>query len=182
VEALLSIRWQGLARLMNVDRIGWDSSLESLLDAGKRALSAGNRRAAHEYWRMAAVSHPYEERVWLALMDVITEEDDREVCLENIIAINPLNPDARRQLRALRSAQPPEPAATPDPTPEPAVQPPAQAAKIIKPLAETRESKRVKRSLTASIVVGIGVGVLAVVLGVVFSILLYGGLVSLITP
>lgn len=164
---------------MNADPFSWDSSFESLLEAGKRALSAGNRRAAHEYWRMAAVSHPYEERVWVALMDVLTEEDDREVCLENIIAINPLNPEARRQLRVLRSVPS---LAESAPEPAQAAPPSDKAETAIKPLAETRESKRVRRSPGASILIGIGIGVLAVALGIVISILAYGGLSLLIKP
>ncbi len=61
-------------------------------------------RAAHNIWRQAAVTNPYDERVWTSLMDVLIYDDDREVCLENIIAINPLNTEARRQLRALKRA------------------------------------------------------------------------------
>ena len=71
-----------------------------LTEAGRQALAAGERRAAHNLWRQAAVTNPYDERVWSSLLDVLTRDDDREVCLENIIAINPLNTEARRQLRA----------------------------------------------------------------------------------
>jgi hypothetical protein len=81
------------------------NTLEDLLAAGREAYSQGDKHAAHELWRMAAVANPYDERVWTALMDVLTRDDDREVCLENIIAINPLNPDARRQLRAIKRSQ-----------------------------------------------------------------------------
>jgi hypothetical protein len=82
-----------------------DTSLEELLTAGRDAFRSGDKDSAHEIWRMAAVANPYDERVWAALMEVLTRDDDREVCLENIIAINPLNPDARRQLRAIRRGQ-----------------------------------------------------------------------------
>jgi hypothetical protein len=82
-----------------------ENSLEDLLAAGREAFNSGDRNAAHELWRMAAVANPYDERVWAALLEVLTSDDDREVCLENIIAINPLNPDARRQLRAIKRTQ-----------------------------------------------------------------------------
>jgi hypothetical protein len=87
------------------DRSLGDKSLEDLLSAGREAFSKGDRESAHELWRMAAVANPYDERVWAALMEVLTRDDDREVCLENIIAINPLNPDARRQLRQIKRNQ-----------------------------------------------------------------------------
>ena len=84
---------------MNGEQIRRDASLEDLLEAGKQALAAGDRAIAHELYRAAAVINPYEVRVWVSLLDVLTRDDDREVCLQNIIAIDPLNPDARRQLR-----------------------------------------------------------------------------------
>ena len=40
----------------------------------------------------------------LALLEVLEDEEDRKVCLKNIIAINPLNTEARRQLRLLMRA------------------------------------------------------------------------------
>ena len=87
---------------MDKEKAPIDSSLEDLLEAGKQAFAAGDRRAAHELWRTAAVANPYDERVWASLLQVLRREDDRQVCLENIISINPLNTDARRQLRGLK--------------------------------------------------------------------------------
>jgi hypothetical protein len=91
--------------LMEARQARRENTLEDLLTAGREAFNLGDRNAAHELWRMAAVANPYDERVWAALMEVLTTDDDREVCLENIIAINPLNPDARRQLRAIKRTQ-----------------------------------------------------------------------------
>lgn len=67
---------------------------------GKLALQRGNRQQAHDLWRDAALIDPYSEQVWLALLDVLETDADRKACLENILAINPLNVQARRQLRA----------------------------------------------------------------------------------
>ena len=80
-----------------------------LLLAGKQAYEAGDRRAAHDRWRAAAAIDPYNEKVWTALLRVLDDEDDRRVCLENIIAINPMNVQARRLLYK----QNPEAAAAP---------------------------------------------------------------------
>jgi hypothetical protein len=158
---------------MNTELTRRNKALESLLEAGKKALIVGDQRAAHDYWRMAAVTSPYEERVWVALMDVLTDEEDREVCLENIIAINPLNPEARRQLRAVRRAQRPideddQAATIPAPLP-------ARAAFV--PSAVLSEAPRPRRSVSVAILIGIGIGVGAVLLAVIVSIVVYGGLI-----
>src|SRR5262245_26005356 len=71
-----------------------------LMEGGRLAYTQGNRRRAHDLWREAATIDPYSEQVWLALLDVLDSDDDRIVCLQNIVAINPMNIQARRQLRA----------------------------------------------------------------------------------
>jgi len=157
---MLSIRWWGLARLMDGEQIRRDASLEDLLAVGKEAQAAGDRRAAHELYRAAAVINPYDVRVWLALLDVLTQDDDREVCLQNIIAIDPLNPDARRQLRSLRRDR--------------RLREEAQAATVTKMPTQQPEKKGLRRS----ILMGVGIGLVAVILGVVFSIVVYGGILA----
>ncbi len=72
---------------------------------GRLALGRGDRHTAHEHWRAAALIDPYSEQVWLALLDVLETDADRKVCLENILAINPLNVQARRQLRAYEAQE-----------------------------------------------------------------------------
>jgi hypothetical protein len=71
-----------------------------LMEAGRLAYAQGNRQRAHDLWREAATIDPYSEQVWLALLDVLDTDEDRIVCLQNVIAINPMNIQARRQLRA----------------------------------------------------------------------------------
>jgi hypothetical protein len=96
-------------------------------------------------------------RVWLSLLDVLTQDDDREVCLQNIIAIDPLNPDARRQLREFRRAR--------------RIKETAELAVVTK----LSQAKPEKKLVVRSVIVGVGIGLLAVVLGVVVSIVYYGG-------
>lgn len=72
---------------------------DALMTAGEEAFAKGQLRTAHDLWRQAAALNPYAEAVWLALLRVIEEDEDRRVCLQNVIAINPLNVQARRQLR-----------------------------------------------------------------------------------
>jgi hypothetical protein len=68
--------------------------------AGRNAFKEGKRQLAHDLWREAATVEPYDEKVWLMLFRVLDNDEDRIVCLENIIAINPMNVQARRRLRA----------------------------------------------------------------------------------
>ncbi len=160
VDLMLSIRWWGLARLMDGEQIRRDASLDDLLEAGKEALATGDRRGAHECYRAAAVIDPYEVRVWVALLDVLTHDDDREVCLQNIIAIDPLNPEARRQLRGLRRDR--------------RLKATAEAAVVTK----LSQAKTSSRSIGRSLLAGVGIGVLAVLLGVIVSIIVYGGILA----
>lgn len=90
---------------------GKQKRFDRLMDEGKEALDKGDRRLAHDLWREAATLDPYNEKVWLALYRVLNSDEDRLVCLQNIIAINPMNVQARRKLNALeeqRAAPPPE--------------------------------------------------------------------------
>jgi Tfp pilus assembly protein PilF len=100
INLILSIKWHGLSRLMAPDFAGkHNARVEWLLGLGEAALRRGDAGKAHRIWREAARLAPYDERVWVALLHVLDREDDRRVCLQNIIAINPLNDEARRLLR-----------------------------------------------------------------------------------
>jgi hypothetical protein len=134
--------------------------MEDLLAAGKEASVAGDRRTAHELYRAAAVVNPYDQRVWVALLEVLTRADDREVCLQNIVAIDPLNTEARRQLRAFRR--------------ERRLRREAEDANI----APLHQPKRGGGLLGRAILAGVGVGLLAVVLGVLASIVAYSGILA----
>jgi hypothetical protein len=76
------------------------SEFERLLLDGKMAFDRGERKLAHDLWRLAAMIEPFNEQVWMSLLDVLDDPDDRRVCLQNIVAINPMNAYARRVLRA----------------------------------------------------------------------------------
>lgn len=74
-----------------------------LMRAGHIAYAKGKHHKAHQIWRRAAMMRPYEEQVWLALLSVLDSDNDRRVCLQNIIAINPNNLQAKDQLRQIES-------------------------------------------------------------------------------
>jgi hypothetical protein len=71
-----------------------------MMRLGQACYSQGARKQAHRYWRRAALVDPGRESVWLALMQVVETEEDRRVCLQNILAINPRNRVALKQMEA----------------------------------------------------------------------------------
>jgi hypothetical protein len=73
------------------------------LRLGQIFYAQGDQRRAHRYWRRAAMLNPYSEAVWVALLSVLKDEADRQVCLQNILTINPLNEEAQRQWWTLRA-------------------------------------------------------------------------------
>ena len=73
-------------------------SFTRLMRLGQVAHSEGDKRSAHEYWQKAAMLEPDNEQVWTALMWVIDNDEDRKVCLKNIITINPDNLQAQQML------------------------------------------------------------------------------------
>lgn len=71
----------------------------SLLKEGQQAFAQGRDKDAHTLWRRAAALDPRNEAVWQGLLTVVKTDADRRQCLENILAINPDNIQARRQLK-----------------------------------------------------------------------------------
>jgi ferric-dicitrate binding protein FerR (iron transport regulator) len=142
---------------MATERRQWNRRVDDLLQAGKRAFEDGNPRLAHDIWREAATVDPYDERVWMALMRVLETQEDKRVCLENILAINPLNAKARRQLRVFQTT--------------------SERANVEKERhraeAEIRR-KQNRRTLRRALFMGVGAGVAGITLGIIASIIVYG--------
>jgi ferric-dicitrate binding protein FerR (iron transport regulator) len=72
-----------------------------LFKAGQEAARAGENTKAHELFRQAIEIDPYHEQIWLWLASVVETDEDRRVCFENVLELNPTNPTARRQLLKL---------------------------------------------------------------------------------
>jgi len=72
-----------------------------LFKAGQEAARAGENAKAHELFRQAIEIDPYHEQIWLWLASVVETDEDRRVCFENVLELNPTNPTARRQLQKL---------------------------------------------------------------------------------
>ncbi len=74
-----------------------------LFREGKKAARDGDNIRAHALFRQAIEIDPYHEQVWLWLASVVESDEDRRVCFENVLELNPANPTARQQLRRLEA-------------------------------------------------------------------------------
>src|SRR5258705_11815936 len=129
---------------------------EELFQAGRSAFAMGNLQQAHDFWKEAARLSPFNEQVWMALLDVIESDEDRQVCLQNILQINPMNVQARRMLNLISARK-------------------ASAAQIHadKKTTVKKDKSRRRGVFARAFFLGIVIGVSGVVFGIVLSILIY---------
>jgi len=76
-----------------------------LFRLGRDAAKRGAPAEAHELFRRAIEIDPYHEQVWLWLATVVETDEDRRVCFENVLELNPDNTTARLQLARLDEEQ-----------------------------------------------------------------------------
>lgn len=85
-----------------------DSPTEmDVTDTLKRAIAAakaGRKAEARRLLEMVLDADERNERAWLWLSDVVERDEERIVCLENVLTINPENEMARKGLALLRAA------------------------------------------------------------------------------
>ena len=75
----------------------------STLDEAIQVIRAGNREEGRRLLEEILESNENDEQVWLWLTSVVDDDEDREVCLENVLALNPDNVIAQKGLEALRT-------------------------------------------------------------------------------
>lgn len=94
---------QGQSRMGQRERGPFNPRLRALelLNAGRSAAVAGQTQYAHDLLRHAALLNPEDENVWWVLLEVVDDPEDKRVCLENILTINPESESARRRLNDL---------------------------------------------------------------------------------
>jgi hypothetical protein len=73
--------------------------LEDAIDA----IRAGDREEGRQILEEILETDESNEDVWLWLSSVVDTDEDREICLENVLALNPDNVVAQKGLEALRS-------------------------------------------------------------------------------
>lgn len=72
-----------------------------LCQAARAAIISNDIEDAHTYFRAAAQIHPYSTTVWLGLAKVASTPQDKQVALENVLAINPDHMEAQQLLDEL---------------------------------------------------------------------------------
>jgi len=72
------------------------------LDDAITVIRTGNTERGREILEEILETDESNEEVWLWLSSVVDTDEDREICLENVLAINPDNIVAQRGLEALR--------------------------------------------------------------------------------
>ncbi len=75
------------------------------LDDAIEAIRLGDREEGRQILEGLLEGDEGNEQVWLWLSTVVDGDEDREVCLENVLAINSANGIAQRGLDALRAGR-----------------------------------------------------------------------------
>jgi tetratricopeptide (TPR) repeat protein len=81
-------------------------SPDKLLKQGIAALKAGRKAEARDLLMQVVEQDERNEMAWLWLSGAVETEEERRICLENALAINPNNSGAQRGLEGLRKTSP----------------------------------------------------------------------------
>ena len=130
--------------------------VNELVREGIKALKAGDRAQARASLLRALEIDERNEQAWLWLSAVVDKPAEQEICLENVLTLNPANEHAQRGLQKVREAMgqrtpPEEEQAAPQPAPPQA----AEVSPGPAPRAEGSESAPVGGS--GSFLSGLGV-------------------------
>lgn len=74
----------------------------STVDDAINAIKNGNKEEGRQILEQILETDETNEDVWLWLSTVVESDDDREICLENVLAINPTHAVAQNALNAVR--------------------------------------------------------------------------------
>ncbi len=97
------------------------TTTDQLIQAGIKALKAGERDKAHQLLMQAVQQDEQNEKAWLWLSGTVKTKEERRICLENVLTINPDNAMAQKGLTKLGFPIP-EPPPPPEPEPDPAIE------------------------------------------------------------
>ncbi|MBE7552066.1 MAG: hypothetical protein HS126_13435 [Anaerolineales bacterium] len=75
----------------------------SMLDDAIQAIRMGDKEEGRRLLEEMLETDEGNENVWLWLTAVVDTDEDREVCLENVLALNPNNSTAQRSMAALKA-------------------------------------------------------------------------------
>ncbi len=120
-----------------------------MLNRAIAAAKAGRNAEARHLLEAVLDADERNERAWLWLSGVVDSDEERTICLENVLSINPDNQAARRGLAMLRAARAAASAPPIRPLPSPG---PAEAAASPSPvIAESPPSGDVVTNLLGRI-------------------------------
>lgn len=105
--------------------------IEQLLREGIAAAQAGQKEEARQLLLQVIAQDEEMEAAWLWLSGVVDDPEEKEICLENVLALNPGNTAAQNGLRRLREQ-------VHVPMPEPDLVPPPQAEDAPRPIDGSR--------------------------------------------
>jgi tetratricopeptide (TPR) repeat protein len=138
-----------------------DEGLGDMLRAGIAAARSGQRERARDLLMQVVEQDEGNLQAWLWLSGVVDSLDDQEVCLENVLALDPGHQAARKGLawvrQQLKDRPPPPPESTPPPAPptqgEPEIRIPASLTEPQSKPPHT-EAAHIKPSASAAAVLG----------------------------
>ena len=93
------------------------TEINQLLKTAIQAAKAGEREKAHQLLMQIVEQDEENEMAWLWLSGTVKTKEDRQICLENVLAINPNNEIAKKGLKKIGVAIP-KPAPPPPPAEE----------------------------------------------------------------
>lgn len=75
-----------------------NGEVERLLAEGQNAARKGDKASARALLTQVVERDPHNEMAWMWLSGVVQEPEEQQICLENVLVINPQNAKARRGL------------------------------------------------------------------------------------
>lgn len=81
------------------------TNLQELLKKGIEAAREGNKAEARGYFEQVVELDEQNERGWFWLASVVESEDEKRICLKNVLQINPGNERARSALDKIETRQ-----------------------------------------------------------------------------
>ena len=99
-----------------------ETNINQLFREGVTAIREGDKKLGRAKLEAVIAQDQLHEEAWLWLSAVVENHEERIICLENVLTINPDNQRAKRGLAKLRAA------AQPSPPPAPAEPPPTAHA------------------------------------------------------
>jgi tetratricopeptide (TPR) repeat protein len=104
-----------------------ENSLQALLEEGIAAAKAGQKERARQCLMRVVEADEANERAWLWLSGVVEGLDDRQVCLENVLALNPDSGPAKKGLAWIAQQRAEQGLPSLPETPEPAAPVPPES-------------------------------------------------------